>query len=391
MALAAAGCTVEAICPSRHSLFKTSIVHKSYTYHGLSPLTSFADAVAAAKPKLIVPCDDLTVLHLHELYNRERSRGEAGAVICEPIVRSLGAPASFPIVCARTAFMALAREEDIRVPNTAVIANLSELRSWVARMGFPVVLKADGTSGGDGVRIARTLDEAERAFRTLQAPPLWARAIKRALIDRDMRLVWPSVLRQRSVVSAQAFVAGREATTTVACWEGDVLASLHFEVLSKQDSTGPSTVLRVIENTEMLTTAEKMVRRLGLSGMYGFDFMLEASSGNAHLVEINPRATQVGHLALGPGRDLPAALYAAISGSVIRESPKVTENDTITLFPHEWLRNPASPFLRSSYHDVPWEEPDFVRYCVGTSRKQKDLYSQEKWFRSLSPARLPRQ
>ena len=61
--------------------------------------------------------------------------------------------------------------------------------------------------------------------------------------------------------------------------------------------------------------------------------MLEAHTGNAHLIEINPRATQVGHLALGPGRDLPAALYAALSGICPPAAPKVTENDTIALFP----------------------------------------------------------
>jgi ATP-grasp domain len=390
MALAHAGCYVEAVCPSHHPLVKASVVRRTHTYHGLAPLTSFAEAIAATRPNLIVPGDDLAVLHLHQLYDRAQRRGAAGTEICELIVRSLGAPVSFPVVCARTSFMELAEQEGIRAPKTEVIATPTELRDWATRMGFPTVLKTNGTSGGDGVRIVHTLDEAERAFRVLQAPPLLARAAKRALIDRDMRLVWPCLLRKRSVVNAQTFVAGREATSTVACWQGAVLASLHFEVLSKHDSTGPSTVLRLIENSEMTAAAEKMVRRLGLSGVYGFDFMLEAHTGDAHLIEINPRATQVGHLALGPGHDLPAALYAAITGKAIRESPKATESDTVTLFPHEWLSNPASPFLQSSFHDVPWDEPEFVRVCVRTRQKQRDLYSKQKWVQSFSPARLHR-
>ena len=95
----------------------------------------------------------------------------------------------------------------------------------------------------------------------------------------------------------------------------------------------------------MSAAAEKMVRRLKLSGLHGFDFMLEASTGNARLIEINPRATQVGHLTLGPGRDLPAALYAALSGEDLHPAPKVTENDIIALFPQEWMRDPDSAFL----------------------------------------------
>jgi biotin carboxylase len=257
-------------------------------------------------------------------------------------------------------------------------------------MGLPTVLKANGTSGGEGVRVVHTIEEAYRAWRELQAPPLFARAAKRALIDQDKTLIWPSVLRRRSVVNAQEFVPGREATSAVACWRGTVLACLHFEVLQKRDSAGPSSVLRLIENPEMSAAAEKMVRRLDLSGLHGFDFMLEAQTGNAHLIEINPRATQVGHLTLGPGRDLPAALYAAVTGEDLHPAPRLTENETIALFPQEWMRDPDSAFLQSSYHDVPWDEPELLRACARIRKKQGAGHSRPKPVQSLSAVRLPR-
>ena len=95
------------------------------------------------------------------------------------------------------------------------------------------------------ISIANTTQaEAERAFQELQAPPLLARAAKRALLDQDHTLVVPSLLRRRSVVNAQAFVVGHEATSVVACWDGVVLAGLHCEVVNKADSTGPATVMR---------------------------------------------------------------------------------------------------------------------------------------------------
>jgi len=354
------------------------------------PLKSFAEAIAATKPDFIVPGDDLATCHLHHLYDREHRRGKAGHWVCELIERSLGAPESFPMVYARTAFIDLAREEGIRAPKTEVISNLNDLRKWVARVGLPTVLKANGTSGGEGVRVAHTLEEAERAFRALQAPPLLARAAKRALVDQDKSLVWPSLLRHRSVVNAQLFVAGHEATSTVACWKGAVLASLHFEVVNKRSSEGPSSVVRLIENPEMSAAAEKMVRRLSLSGIHGFDFMLEADTGNAHLIEINPRATQVGHLALGAGHDLPAALYSVVSGEPFRAAPKVTEKDTITLFPQEWMRDPASSFLTSGYHDVPWEEPELLRACVRKPWKLNLSGSRQDSGPALSAVRIPR-
>jgi hypothetical protein len=392
MALANAGFTVEALCPPRHPVGKTSAVTKIHTYHGLKPLQSFADAITATKPDLIVPCDDLATRQLHELHNRGRRIGQDGASICSLIEYSLGAPQSFAIVDARTSFMELAKEGGVRVPKTEVIANSHDVRKWIGRMGLPTVLKANGTSSGEGVRIVHTLEEAQHAFRVLHAPPLLPRAAKWAVLDTNRTLVWPSLLRRRYVVNAQAFVAGRDLTSLIACWKGSVLAALHFEVINKQNSAGlagPSSVVRLIKNAEISAAVEKVVLKLNLSGLHGFDFMLEANTGNAYLIEINPRATQVGHLTLGPGRDLPAALYAAVSGEAVREAPKVTENDTIALFPQEWTRDPGSAFLQLGYHDVPWEERELVRTSVRRRRDWSAWYSKRKRSETSSPVRLP--
>jgi hypothetical protein len=374
MALAKTGCQVRAICPPSHLLAKVGVVGQPQTYRWMTPLASFAEAITATRPDLIIPCDDLATQHLHRLHQRARRRPDPGASICALIERSLGAPEYFPLVYARTRCLEIAREEGVRVPETSVIPNLGDLRKWTDRVGFPAVLKANGTSGGEGVRIVRTFAEAELALRNLQAPPSLAKAAKWALIDREMALVSPALLRQRSVVNAQKFVEGREATTLVACWKGEVLAGLHFEVLHTTCVGGPACVLRLIDNAEMVTASRKMVRRLNLSGLHGFDFMLASNSEGAYLIEINPRATQVAHITLGPGRDLPAALRAILAGESVHVAPELTEKDTIALFPGEWTRNPESGFLRSGYHDVPWECPDLVRACVIRRLNKKTIF-----------------
>src|SRR5579863_2529996 len=119
MALAHAGCTVDALCPAHHPMAKISAVRKTHVYRGLAPLTSFGPAVAKTKPDLIVPGDDLATFHLHRLYEREGGRGE----VAKLIERSLGAPESFPVVYARTRFIDLAQQEGVRAPKTEVIAN----------------------------------------------------------------------------------------------------------------------------------------------------------------------------------------------------------------------------------------------------------------------------
>ncbi len=381
MALAEAGCRVDAVCPPRDPLSKTGVVQRIHFYSGLLPLRSLERAIQKAQPDCLVPGDDLAVRHLHRLHQQAKTMGAAGKDICALIERSFGAPESFPIIAARSAFIELAQKEGVRVPETGVLNDFDDLRKWASKHGFPAMLKANGTTGGAGVKIVRNLTEAEEAFRTLQAPPLLARAAKRALVNQDNSLIWSSLLRRQSVVNIQGYIAGREATSAVACWEGRVLASLHFEVLQKAHAFGPATVMRRIEHPEMTVAAEKLVRRLKLSGLHGFDYMIENGSENAYLIEINPRATQVGHLALGQGRDLPSALHAAVAGQALGASKKLTENDTIALYPQEWVRDPESPYLKSAYHDVPWAAPELMRASLRLRNKRSN-----RFFRPMADA-----
>jgi hypothetical protein len=378
VALAAVGFQVEGLCPRGNPVVQTQAASRIHIYRGLAALGSLQRAFAASQPDLIVPGDDLAVRQLHQLWRNADSNTTDGAKLRSVIERSLGPAESFAITDGRAAFTELARQEGIRVPETAALETTADVQKWVERSGLPSVLKADGTSGGSGVRVGLTTEEAQSAFRQLLSPPLLARALKRALLDADRTLLWPSLSRQRPAVSAQTFVAGHEATSTIVCWKGTVLAALHFEVLRKCGGTGHATVVRRIDHGEMSAAVDTMVARLELSGLCGFDFMLEANTGHAYLIEINPRATQVGHLTLGAGRDLPAALYSAVSGEPVQVRPALTANDTIALFPHEWARDPRSEFLRVAYHDVPWETPELVHACMRRSRKQSAWYERSE-------------
>ena len=62
VALANAGFTVDAVCPSNHPITKTDAVRRIYNYDGLDALSSVSDALVAAKPDVLVPGDDLVVV-----------------------------------------------------------------------------------------------------------------------------------------------------------------------------------------------------------------------------------------------------------------------------------------------------------------------------------------
>lgn len=368
IAVSRTGSYLDAVCPINHVIRKASVLRQVHEYKTLSPLSSFRVAISASNPDLIISADDLSTEHLIALHTEEKQNGSAGRAISDLIERSLGPAESFPAMTARATFMSIAREEGIRVPSTAAIKDKYDLERWIAETGFPVVLKLDGSSSGEGTGIAHTFSEAQRICHFLENSPQFLRVVKRALVNRDFRSVRRKLLRRRGVVNAQQYIDGRDATSLLACWKGEVLAALHFEVLEKQYDLGPASVMRLISNAEIEVAVAKVVKRLQLSGLHGFDFLLEEQSNAPYMIEFNPRATQVGHLTLGLGRDLPAALVAAVSGTVMRNSLKLTDNPVIALFPQESMRDPQSSFLRSGYHDVPQGESELVNACLRQAR-----------------------
>jgi hypothetical protein len=184
-------------------------------------------------------------------------------------------------------------------------------------------------------------------------------------------------------VSIQRFIEGRAANRAVACWQGRTLAGISALALQSQGDTGPATVVRIVENAQMTESARRLVESLGLSGLCGFDFVIERDSGVAWLIEVNPRATPVCHLALGSAQDLPVALLNRLDGVQRAARSRVIPGAEIALFPGEWLRDPRSPFLRDAFHDVPWSEMALVRECVATPWEERGLVARlRSWLQS---------
>jgi carbamoylphosphate synthase large subunit len=358
MAFNAAGFRVEAVCPSHHPLLKTAAVARRHRYLPLRPISGLAGAIRRARPMLVVPCDDRAVGHLHELHAQPDSIETAAL-----IERSLGASDAFDIAEHRAKVIAIARAEGVCAPEMVAVPSQDGLQAALARIGLPAVIKVDGTWGGMGVFVVHTAEQAERIFRRLDRPVSCARAIKRLLVDRDPFSLRPWLRRDRPVVNIQRFISGRPANSAVFCWNGEVLARIAVEVLSARTELGASTIVRIVEHPEMADAETRIVRRLRLSGFCGFDFMIENGTGAAHLIEMNMRSTPLSHMALGPGRDLVAALAARLLGATAAPPP-VTTKDTIAFFPQAWQHDPRGVLLRDSFHDVPWEEPELVRELI---------------------------
>jgi hypothetical protein len=364
MSFASMGCEVAVICPSpRHPAAKTGAVGRTLQYLPQQPLASLRRAIEAFDPTIILPLCDRSVQHLHELYAVETAHGTESR-ITRLIEYSLGSPESYQVVSSRHQLLQIARAEGIRAPDMIAIDSAAELELWCTETPQPWVLKADGSWGGRGVRIARSMRNARHHWFELSQRPGLGELAKRLSLNRDRSWILSDWRRARPRVIVQSHIHGRPANCAAVCWKGELLAGIAVEVIQSQGPTEPAMVVEVVDGSEMLQAAEILARHLHLSGFFGLDFMIEEGTGLAFLIEMNPRCTPPCPMPLGPGRDLAAALLTRVTGRKVPDRKAVTDKSKITYFPENW----GNSVLRSdiiststTYYDVPEGEADLVK------------------------------
>ena len=135
-------------------------------------------------------------------------------------------------------------------------------------------------------------------------------------------------------------------------------------------------VVQVIENREFSRAAAVLAAHLGMSGFFGLDFMLEHGTGAAHLIELNPRCTQLGHLQLPQG-DLAGAFCASLVGRETAGTCPPIASDRIAFFPQARLWGAKGALGPGVHHDVPPEQQQLVKALM-----------REPWPERQLPARI---
>jgi hypothetical protein len=345
------GFEVGAIALPQHPVHRSKAPDRTFQYRPKAPLASLREAIAERKPDIIVPCDDRIVSHLCAL----RALGDDDTSTL--IETSLGLGGASGVLAKRATLGEMSGLPDVDVPRTDSVATTSDLRDWVRKFGLPAILKLDGSWGGNDVVVVRHKSEIRTALWEMRLRQSVLRGFQRYVTKRDVE----ALSRPRSAISVQSFVPGKPANATVACWRGEALAQIAVEVVELASPFGAASVVHVVDGDAMAAAARSICRQYKLSGLHGFDFIIDERSGSAKLIEINPRATQISHLNLGPGRDLVAALFEALSGRLAAWRPPIQSAD-ISLFPGEWRRDSLSPYLKSTFHDVPRDDPELALY-----------------------------
>jgi hypothetical protein len=371
-------CVVSAVCPRPHLLTFVDGISKIYAYSSADSLASLHKAVGDAKPDIIVPCDDGAASQCRALYELDSS--------LRPLIeRSLGSPDSFSILDSRYRFLSIARELGLRVPKTQEVSRANDLIEWHRTTCNNSVFKVDGDSGGNGVRICGSLAESLAAWETLRHAPSRLTAWKRIVVDRDPLALWLRKQPRRATV--QQYIDGRPANSMVFSWQGRVSALVSVVVVAADGPTGAATIVRIVNDASMERAAQVLASKLHLSGFFGLDFVIEGATGIPYLIEINPRCTQLGHLALAGGGSLAAALAATLRGEPGPASVATPVGERVALFPQALAAGPVcKAYVDASIQDVPIGAPRLVAEMLRGAWPGRQFAS--RLYHALSPVRI---
>jgi hypothetical protein len=362
--LHAAGLDVVALCAPEAPLARTVHVCRVIPWDRRSTRAPGARRrlwrrLAGARPDWVVPGDDAAAHYLARLRDGAAPGGALDAL--HAVLRRSLPPAG---VLVRLDFKDRLAEACREFGVPAVTTSVRELGVLGGRVGesavggFPALLKLPFGAGGQGVVGVKGPGELAAAVRRLRrrvraAGPVLGRLRKGWDLAQH-----PAASRTRACV--QPWLEGIMVQHAFLAVAGRVLGGTTWRTLQRTGQFGPSTVLESTDCPAAAAHARALVAASGFTGFGQLEFLLDRGTERALVVEMNVRpvaAHALGHLA---GADLGALLAAVLRGDRLGPERMGRAGVRVALFPGELARDPASPYLTSALHDVPWGDPPLL-------------------------------
>ena len=141
-----------------------------------------------------------------------------------------------------------------------------------------------------------------------------------AAADADaLRALWPQLVALDVDLLAQEFIAGAETQIESYHCYVDRQGGIAGEFTGRKIRTYPAafghtTALEITDAADVRRLGRAITERLGLTGVAKFDFKRDRA-GRLHLLEINPRFTLWHHAGALAGVNIPALVYADLTGT----------------------------------------------------------------------------
>ena len=348
--LSRAGFAVTLIAPKGALATHTGFVDK-VGYFPKNPtvyewMQVLAGAMRRIEPLLVLPGDDVTLRMLMWLVldPPQQLRTELLAELTDLVVRSLGDPAFYAASVDKAALARQAAAAGVPVPPGDAVDDERAAVDVAEALGYPVIVRPTVGTASSGVVRCRDAAGVRRAMRELPQTVGWIPpGAARALVQR--------------------MLTGRHANHPAVAWQGRELAGFTRVAVRQFPEGGPSSVARYTPNPGIAAANARLLGAIGLTGFASTEYLIDDDTGVPHLIEINRRMTPATHTGPRVGVDIASALAAACANRPWNgptDAPEGTDL-TLALFPQEWLRDRASPFLSTCANDAPWDDPALLR------------------------------
>ena len=322
-------------------------------------LKKLVEVMTIWSPDLLIFGDESTVVFAHYLV---QNSAKFKTLLSEPILQviksSLGDPEFFEATLFKNKTLEVAHSLGIRAPAAVSVTNSKDALEVAEKIGYPIVLKKEFGCSGVGVKVCS--NQADLLATLPDFLPQSTSSFKSQILRFIKRDWFP----RPKVLSVQQFIKGVTAMYPVVALNGEVLAGFAAVKDLTVSATGPSSVIRFTNNSEMQATAIALIKEFKFTGFASFDFILEEGTNHAYLLECNPRPVPILHLGTLAGIDMSKSLFVQLQNQK-REPQLIVEKElSVALFPQEWKRDSSSKNLDHLHHDVPWDDPELLKAYI---------------------------
>ncbi|WP_413586701.1 ATP-grasp domain-containing protein [Bdellovibrio sp. HCB274] len=357
-----AGFETVALCPSGSYLSKTKHLAKAMTYPTFTFTRSklvylwMLAAMVRFKADIILPGDEDALLAMQNLANTLSKI--PGLSFLSKELRKFTAPEKFDsVVLNKSRFVENCREWGVRVPKNTRVENLDMALHEVPSFGYPVVLKFDFGYGASGVTVCQNETDLRKAFSKHSTVGI-AKKIKE-LIKNLLFVVQESA---EAGISLQQYISGPVGLVPFVASNGQIFAiNPMLKHKTYPGATGPSSVVKGIDNQEIRNAVKIAAEKLSYSGFGSLDFIIDEITNEAYIIELNPRPVPTSHFSSDLcAEDLCVALHDGLTKEQDTKAPAFKPY-TIALFPNEKRRDPNSKYLTEAHHDIPKNDPALLK------------------------------
>lgn len=321
--------------PSLYSRFATSRLHWDDFSQNNDELLEALSRLAAtqSEPPVLFYQEDAQLLFVSRR-REELSRAFRFVVAGAPLVEDLVDKARFQALAARC---------ELPVP-PARRFHPADLEAGALGVDFPLIIKpltrVERWESLFGLRKALSADSAEA-----------------------LRALWPSLRAFDAELLAQKLIAGAETRIESYHCYVDRHGAMAGEFTGRKIRTYPAsfghtTALEITDAPDVQRLGCDIVSRIGLTGVAKLDFKRD-SDGKLHLLEINPRFTLWHHAGAVAGVNIPAIVYADLTG--LPRPPAACAKAGVR-WVRAWKDFPAA-------RDTGMPLPEWLRWAAGCEAK----------------------